>query len=102
MPKRKTEGYRLREGDQVPTRPVTWKEIMQAPVFALGVADARAALPFRQEYDRWSGSQQWNYERGRAWAALVPRHIAVRLRNGKLNRNALALGELGAIKKWIL
>jgi len=35
-------GYRLREGAQIPTRPVTALEIMSAPEFALGIADTRA------------------------------------------------------------
>jgi hypothetical protein len=41
-------GYRLRDGDQIPTYPTTSAEIMSAPTFGLGVADAcRAALPPR-------------------------------------------------------
>jgi hypothetical protein len=74
---------------QVATVRVTFEHIMRDPAFALGAADVRAGLPFRRQYDRWDTNTQWNYERGRAWAMLTPRHIKVRDRNGKLNADAV-------------
>ena len=76
------------DDDQVQTFITTVDQIMRDPAFALGAADVRAALPFRRQYDRWDTNTQWNYERGRAWALLAPRHIKIRDRNGKLNADA--------------
>ena len=42
-----------------------------------------------RDYDLWDISGQWNYERGRAWATLTPRHIQLR-RAGKITSEALA------------
>ena len=82
----------MRSGDdsQVNTVATTAEHIMRDPAFALGAADVRAGLPFRRQYDRWGTNTQWNYERGRAWALLAPRHIQVRGRDGKINPNAVA------------
>jgi hypothetical protein len=82
-------GYRLREGAQIPTRPVTVLEIMSAPEFALGVADARAGRPYRPSYDAWSNTNmKWNYERGRQWGRLAPRTVVLK-RGGKVTAEAL-------------
>jgi hypothetical protein len=88
MAKRKS-GHRLRDGDQVPTRPVTVLEIMSSPAFALGVADARAGLGHRSDYESWDDvDDQWNYERGRQWARQAPRTVALK-RNGKITDEAI-------------
>jgi hypothetical protein len=42
--------------DQVTTALTTAERIMRDPAFALGAADVRAGLPFRQQYDRWDTS----------------------------------------------
>jgi hypothetical protein len=83
-------GYRLREGDQVPTRPTTALEIMSTRTFALGIEDARAGRGYRLEYDVWKDTNdRWAYERGRQWARLAPR--SVRLKSaGKISAQALA------------
>jgi len=78
---------RMRERQQVPTELVTVEKIMSAPEFALGVADYRAGRPPR-ESTRWNGNQSWDYERGRAWAAVAPRSVQVKI-NGRLNPRAL-------------
>jgi hypothetical protein len=83
-------GYRLRDGDQIPTRPVTVAEIMRRPTFALGVADARAGRGIHADYDLWDTNGQWNYERGRMWATLAPQHIPLKL-NGTINPRAIDL-----------
>jgi hypothetical protein len=70
---------------QVGTVGATIEDVMRDPVFALGVADARAGLPFRNAYDH----AQWHYERGRAWALLAPRHVRVRRADGKLSADAI-------------
>jgi hypothetical protein len=75
--------------DQVPTRPTTARRIMSAPTFALGVADARAGRGIHRDYDRWDTNGQWNYERGRAWATLAPRHVVLR-QGGEISAEALA------------
>jgi len=75
--------------DQIATIPVTVERIMRDPAFALGAADVRAGLPFRRQYDRWDTNTQWNYERGRAWALLAPRHVKIRGRDGKLSSAAV-------------
>ena len=77
---------------QVPTKGVTVEQIMSARAFTLGAADARARLPFHQDYDRWDTNAQWNYERGRAWAILTPREIPL-LRNGRVSPEALKWGK---------
>jgi hypothetical protein len=61
---------------------------MRNPHFALGVKDARAKRPFRAAYETWNGNDQWDYERGRHWAMLAPRRIAVK-RRGELNPDAI-------------
>jgi len=75
--------------DQVPTQPVSARWIMSRPTFALGTADARAGRGIHGDYDLWDISGQWNYERGRAWATLTPRHVQLR-HAGKITSEALA------------
>jgi len=72
---------------QVPTSPTTIEEIMNSREFALGVIDFRAGRPHRSDYATWGGNRQWNYERGRQWAALAPRTVPVK-RDGKLTAEA--------------
>jgi hypothetical protein len=77
-----------REG-QVPTRRVTDRKVMSRPAFELGVADVRAGMPYRSDYDSWPCiSDQWDYERGRLWARLTPHHVQLK-RGGKLTDEAL-------------
>jgi hypothetical protein len=81
--------YRWRDGDQIPTRPVTACEIMSSPTFALGVADARAGLGFRAAYETWRDpNDKWAYERGRLWAQQAPRTVALK-RDGKVTDEAM-------------
>ena len=81
-------GYKWREGDQVPTPPTTFEKIMCSPEFVLGVADARAGRPYRSAYGTWLTNDQWNYERGRAWATLVPKIVQLK-RNGQITSEAM-------------
>jgi hypothetical protein len=86
----KRGGYRLREGDQIPTRGVTIPEIMSDPTFALGVVDARAGRPYHPDYDVWADCNlRWSYERGRMWATLTPRHVPLKV-NGTINPDAVS------------
>jgi hypothetical protein len=73
---------------QVATFPTTVEEIMSSPYFGLGAADQRAGRGYAHDYETWKTRDQWNYERGRAWAVLAPRAVKLRL-NGKLNPRAL-------------
>jgi hypothetical protein len=81
MSRKRRREYRWREGDQVPTYVMTIREVMSAPAFELGAADARAGRPYRPDYDLWPDTNdRWNYERGRQWAVLAPRNV--RLKRG--------------------
>jgi hypothetical protein len=73
---------------QVPTSLTTIEEVMSSPYFVLGAADQRAGRGYRDAYATWKGGDQWNYERGRAWAVLAPRSVALK-RDGKLNPAAV-------------
>jgi hypothetical protein len=73
---------------QVPTTLTTAEEIMMSPYFALGAADQWAGRGYRSTYATWQGNDQWNYERGRAWAVVAPRSVALK-RDGKLNPAAI-------------
>jgi hypothetical protein len=79
---------RLRDHDQLPTVPVTIREIMSDPRFARGVADVRAGRGYSADYDTWATNSQWAYERGRQWARLAPRNLPLKI-NGELNPLAL-------------
>jgi hypothetical protein len=82
-------GYRLRDGAQVPTRPVTLVEIMSGRKFARGVADVRAGRGYPYDYDTWEDTNdRWEYERGRQWATLAPRNVALKI-NGKVRMQAM-------------
>jgi hypothetical protein len=81
-------GYRLRDDAQVPTRPVTIREIMEDPTFTLGVADVRAGRGYPADYEHWGIDHQWNYERGRSWARVAPRHVPLKV-NGRVTPSAL-------------
>jgi len=63
--------------EQVPTSLTTIDAIMNTREFALGVTDGRAGRGYRSAYATWDIDRQWNYERGRAWAALAPRSMAL-------------------------
>jgi hypothetical protein len=78
----------MKSSKQVATYPTTILAIMSSLHFALGVADRRAGRGYRSAYATWDINDQWNYERGRAWAGLAPRHIALK-RDGKVTREAM-------------
>jgi len=61
---------------------------MNTAQFTCGVIDRRAGRPYRSDYATWSVNEQWNYERGRAWATLAPRSVALK-RDGKLTAEAM-------------
>jgi hypothetical protein len=85
---RKKRSGKSRRREQEPTQPISIRTVMRNPCFAAGAADARAGLPFRADYDRWDVNDQFDYERGRAWALLTPRDVPLK-RNGKLNERAV-------------
>jgi hypothetical protein len=72
---------------QVPEKPTTVATIMNSREFTLGVIDGRAGRGYRTAYATWGGNQQWNYERGRQWAAQAPRSVTLK-RDGKLTAEA--------------
>jgi hypothetical protein len=73
---------------QVPVLPTTVEAIMSTREFALGVLDGRAGRPHRSAYATWGVDEQWNYERGRAWAVLAPRSMVFQ-RNGRITAEAV-------------
>jgi hypothetical protein len=74
---------------QVKTVPTTIETIMAAAEFARGVVDVRTGRGFPRDFDAWSHTDNWwSYERGRAWATLVPRHVPLK-RDGKVTREAI-------------
>jgi hypothetical protein len=77
--------------DQVPTVETTIHAIMATPEFAVGVADVRRGRPHRDAYQAWHTNAQWNYERGRQWARLVPPSIILK-RDGRVTAEALSWG----------
>jgi hypothetical protein len=81
-------GYRRHDDEQEPTVPVPIPWIMAQLHFALGVADVRGRRGFRPEYDTWVPDDQWGYDRGRIWATLAPKSLAVK-RGGKINPAAV-------------
>ena len=74
--------------EQVPTNAVSLQWIMSGPSFSRGAADCRAGRPYPSSFDEWTTNEQWNYERGRAWASRVPASVVIK-RNGKLTNEAL-------------
>jgi hypothetical protein len=95
----KPMGYNRCE-EQIVTRPVTIEWIMSDPGFALGFAHIRAGKrfdpwfgvkPFMGNDERTIVSRAWGYERGRAFACLAPRHMPLRLVDGRLNPEAVKL-----------
>jgi hypothetical protein len=87
MVKRK-RGITDRKEEQEPTHPVSIHWIMSQPQFTLGAADARAGRRYHADYDLWNINGQWNYERGRMWAAMAPRNVPLK-RAGKINPEAV-------------
>ena len=72
---------------QVSTHPTTIEAIMASREFAMLVTDARAKRGYPRDVDTWHSNDLWNYERGRQWAALAPRSVALK-RGGKLTAAA--------------
>jgi hypothetical protein len=81
----------LRPREQVSSQEASIEWVMSSPYFEYGVNDKRAKRGFRTAYTDWEINDQWNYERGRAWASVAPRSLALKL-HGKLNPRAVALG----------
>jgi hypothetical protein len=78
----------VKSREQIATCPASDAEIMCSPTFALGVNDARAGRSLHHDFDVWDTNAQWNYERGRHWAKLAPRHMPLRI-SGTLSTEAL-------------
>lgn len=79
--------------DQADTRAVSTRTIMLSIAFRWGCNDYRAQRPFRDDLPpNWD----WNYERGRQFAAVAPRNMPIKV-NGRLNADAVAIFEREAI-----
>jgi hypothetical protein len=89
MKVKRKRGHRWRDDEQEPTVPVPIRWIMAQPHFMLGVTDVRAGRGYHPDYDTWTGEDpQWSYDRGRIWATLAPKSLAVK-RGGKINPDAV-------------
>jgi hypothetical protein len=75
--------------EQVPTERVSLVAIMSTRAFERGLRDARAGRPFVPSYGA-SIDDQWDYERGRAFAVVAPRRMPLRI-GGELNPAAIHL-----------
>jgi hypothetical protein len=64
--------------EQVPSFPTTIDAIMRTREFEMGTVDGRAGRGYPAVYDGWDDDRQWNYERGRQWAALAPRSVVLK------------------------
>jgi hypothetical protein len=69
---------------QAPCKPVTDQSIMRSGAFRRGVEEYRAGRRFDDTYN------DWNYERGRQWAAIAPRDLPVFI-GRRINPAALRL-----------
>lgn len=69
---------------QAQTRGVMTTTILRDPDFLTGFNDVRARRPF-------DDLGTWGYERGRQFAVIAPRSMRIRLANGRLNPEAIAL-----------
>ena len=72
---------------QIPTWPTTINAIMSSREFAWGVIDGRAGRGYRSAYATWGSNRQFDYERGRQWAAQAPRSVTLK-RAGKVTAEA--------------
>jgi hypothetical protein len=70
MPQDQAEIMRSHPREQADTMPVTVREIVTSPEFRAGVDEVRAGRP--PAFDAWD---DWNYERGRAFAVIAPRNL---------------------------
>jgi hypothetical protein len=73
----------------------TLASIMATTAFGRGVRDVRAGLPHRADTD-WTVNEQWDYERGRAWATVAPHTMPLRIA-GRLNPAAVRVAEQAGV-----
>jgi hypothetical protein len=59
--------------DQADTTQVSIRSIMRSPAFRRGVEEYRARK--RPDFD--CGGDDWNYERGRQFAAIAPHDLSI-------------------------
>jgi hypothetical protein len=78
---RQVTAHRHRE--QVATTVTTVEKIMRSAAFKRGVQDKREGRPP-------SDADDWDYERGRQWAAIAPADMPVTI-DGRLNPKAKRL-----------
>jgi hypothetical protein len=78
---------KLRDGEQIQTRPVSLVEIMSDPKFGQGAKDVRRGRGYPADYDVWKNTNgRWAYDRGRQWATVAPRHVVLKA-NGKIRQH---------------
>jgi hypothetical protein len=72
------------------TEIVTPRMIMRRKAFLFGVDDYRTGRSFRPAYENQEWGAQWDYERGRIWAAVAPQELEVM--NGRaVNQEAVRM-----------
>jgi hypothetical protein len=80
---------------------VSHKTLIHGMHFNLGYRQALAKLPYAPDYERWPKTDQWEYERGRQYAALTNGQISPKI-GKKVNPMAIKMLTLAAHHKLIL
>jgi hypothetical protein len=71
--------------EQADTVMVSTASLMRQPSFLRGVEEYRARR--RPDFE----CDDWQYERGRQWAAIAPRNLNIFTSSGRVSRLALAI-----------
>lgn len=88
-----------RHTQQVDLVDLTIPTIMRRAKFKAGVEDVRGGMPGR--FDKFADDPFWAYERGRQFATVAPRSMAIKI-GGKLNPKAVALYVVAAERGLII
>ena len=80
-----------RDSDQMKSFPVSSRVIMRTKAFQAGVADVRQGRGYRPAYESAGVNEQWNYERGRAWALIAGPRVPVADASGEPTLAALKI-----------
>lgn len=84
---------------QATTRMVTIKSMLGSHYFTRGTKDYLAGKGFDKDYDKWDGSDQWRYERGRLFAAATGGSVPVKGGQGNKRVTYQAVDTYVALRK---
>lgn len=77
---------------QIEVKPCTILSILRTRRFNEGVRDYPSFFP--SDYDSWNVKDQWNYERGRLFAAATNKSIEVKNEKAVRNQAILVFDDL--------